>query len=76
MRVEAFQTDNMYVPPSTDTFARNHPDSISTKESTKRTIEIVDANYEKANLLEFVKDTCGHLSSIEKKKVLVTTYQV
>ena len=71
MRVEAFQTDNMYVPPSMGTFARNHLEPISTREATKRTIEILDANYEKANLPEVVKDTCGHLSSIEQKQLLL-----
>ena len=41
MCVEAFQQDDMYVPPITGTFARNHPEPISTKEATKRTIEIL-----------------------------------
>ena len=58
MRMEAFQADNMYVPPSTGTFARN---PISMRDATKRTIEILDANYGKANLLEVVKDTSRHL---------------
>ena len=58
-------------PPSTGTFAKNHPEPISTKEATKRTIEILDANYEKANLPEVVKDTCGHLSPIEQSKLLL-----
>ena len=69
MRVEAFQTDDMYVPPSTGTFARNYPEPISTREATKRTIEIFDASYEKSNLPEVVKDTCGHLSSIDQKQL-------
>ena len=38
MHVKAFQTDNMYVPPSTGTFTRNHPEPTSTREATKRTI--------------------------------------
>ena len=71
MRVEAFQTNDMYVPPNTGTFARNHPEPISTREATKRTIEILDVNYEIANLPEVVKDTCGHVSSIEQKQLLL-----
>ena len=35
---KAFQTDNVYVPPSTVTFTRNHPEPTSTREATKRTI--------------------------------------
>ena len=76
IRVKAFQTNDMYVPPNTGTFARNHPEPISTREATKRTIEILDVNYEKANLPEVVKDTCGHLSSIEQSKPIITTCQV
>ena len=38
MRVKAFQTDNMYVTPCAGTFARNHPEPISTREATKCTI--------------------------------------
>ena len=37
---------------------------ISTKSMTKRTVEILDASYEKANLSEVIKETCGHLSKI------------
>ena len=64
MRVEAFQTDDMCVLPSTGTFASNHPE-------TKRTIEMLDANYKKANLPEFVKETFGHSSPIEQIKLLL-----
>ena len=38
IRVEAFQTDDMYVPLSTGTFARNHPEPNSIRDATKRTI--------------------------------------
>ena len=38
MRVKAFQIYNMYVPPSTGTFTRNHPEPISTRKATKHTI--------------------------------------
>ena len=44
MRVKAFQTDDTYRPLSTGTFARNHPEPISTWDATKCTIEILDAN--------------------------------
>ena len=43
---------------------------ISTKSATKRTVEILDASYEKANLPKVIKNTCGHLSKIEQAKLL------
>ena len=48
MRVKASQTDDTYVLPSTGTFARIHPEPISPRDATKRTIERLDANYEQA----------------------------
>ena len=77
MRVKVFQMDDMYVPTSTGTFARNRLEPISTQDATKRTIEVVDANYKKTNLPEVVKYTCGHLSSIEQSKLLhlLTKYE-
>ena len=67
----------MYVPPSTGMFAKNHLKSISTRDAIKRTLEILDANQEKANLPEIVKDTCGYLSSIDQSKLLqlLTKYE-
>ena len=38
MRVEAFQTDDVYVPPSTGTFARNLLEPFSMRDATTRTI--------------------------------------
>ena len=40
-------------------------------------MQIVDANYKKANLPEIVKDTCGYLSSIDQSKLLqlLTKYE-
>ena len=35
MCVEAFQAEDMYEPPSTGVFARNHPEPISTWDTTK-----------------------------------------
>ena len=38
---------------------------ISTREATKRTIEILDAEYEKADLPKIVQENCSHLSKDE-----------
>ena len=78
MRVKAFKTNDMYVPPSTGMFARDNLDKpSSTQNATKRALEILDADYEKANIPEVTKDTCGHLSSIEHSKLLrlLTKYE-
>ena len=48
----------MCVPPSIGTFARDHLEPIITRDATNRTVEILDADYEKENLPETVKDTC------------------
>ena len=50
----------MYVPPSRGTFARDHLEPISSWDATKRTINIVDADYKKANLPEVAKDNYEH----------------
>ena len=42
----------------------------STKESTNRTIRILDANYEKANLPKIVQDNCTHLTLDKRNKLL------
>ena len=59
MCIKALQTDNMCVPPGTCTsttrFARDHLEPISTREATKRMIEILDTDYKKANLPKIVK---------------------
>ena len=76
MWVKTFNTDDMYVPPSTGTFTRNHPEPISTKEATKRTIEILDANYEKR---KSTRGRQGHLRTCifnRAEAALVTTYHV
>ena len=51
-------------------FSREYLELISTREATKRTIEILDANYQKANLPEVIRETCGHLSSADQSKLL------
>ena len=45
---------------------RTYVEPTSTKEATKRVVEILDAKYEKANLAEVVHDHCGHLTSQQK----------
>jgi hypothetical protein len=42
----------------------------STRNATKRVIEILDAKYDKANLPEIVKDTCPHLEPSQRVKLL------
>ena len=51
-------------------FMKDHLEPTSTKEATNRTVEILDANYEKANLAKVVHDHCGHLSQLEQSKLL------
>ena len=45
-------------------FHRDHLESISTASETKRTIEMLDAKNEKANLTEIVSKNCVHLSTM------------
>ena len=75
MCVNTFQTEDMYVPHSTGKLARDHLEPISTRDDTKRIIETVDTQYEKATLLEIVEDICEHLPSKRANQVLTTTYQ-
>ena len=37
---------------------------------TKHTIEILDAKYKKANLVEIASENCGHLSTMQRNKLL------
>jgi hypothetical protein len=43
---------------------------VSTRNATKRVIEILDAKYSKANLTEIVKDNCSHLELSQQEKLL------
>ncbi len=43
---------------------------VSTRNTTKRVIEILDAKYDKANLPEKVKDNCSHLEPSRREKLL------
>ena len=48
-----------------------NPEPLSTADLTKRTMRILDAKYEKANLQEIV-DTCTHLDTVEREQLLQT----
>ena len=47
-------------------------ESRSTREATSRAVEILDANYEKADLPKVIYDTCSHLTVLQKNKLLRT----
>ena len=46
------------------------PDPAVIAEATDRTMEILDANYEKADLPKIIHEICSHLSSSEQAKLL------
>ncbi len=43
---------------------------VSTRNATKRVIEILDAKYDKANLPAIVRDNCAHLTPLQREKLL------
>jgi hypothetical protein len=43
---------------------------VSTRNATKRVIEILDAKYDKANLPAIVRDNCSHLTPLQQEKLL------
>ena len=45
-------------------------DPIGTCEATKKTVDILDAKYEKAYLPAIVHDNCSHLDSLQQAKLL------
>jgi hypothetical protein len=49
---------------------------ISTRNATKRAIEILDAKYDKANLPAIVKDNCSHLTPSQREKLLSLLFKV
>ena len=51
-------------------FSREELEPIITWEETKRTIEILDTNYKKADLPVILKENCSHLSESQKHKLL------
>ena len=42
----------------------------STEEATQRVIQILDANYKKADIQAIVKDNCSHLTANQKAMLL------
>jgi hypothetical protein len=43
---------------------------ISTRSTTKRVVEILDAKYEKADLPAIVRENCSHLQASDREKLL------
>jgi hypothetical protein len=43
---------------------------ISTRSATKHVVEILDANYEKANLTAIMRENCSHLKASNREKLL------
>jgi len=48
---------------------------ISTRNATKRSIEILDAKYDKANLPAIVKGNCSHLTPSQREKLLSLLFE-
>ena len=48
---------------------------VSTRNATKRAIEILDAKYDKANLPAIVKDNCSHLTPSQREKLLSLLFE-
>jgi hypothetical protein len=65
---------NLHLKPSVTKALRHNTvqaqETVSTRKATKRVIEILDTKYDKANLLEIVKDNCSHLESSQREKLL------
>ena len=51
---------------------REFLEPTSTREATSRAVEILDANYEKADLSKIIYDTCNHLTVLQKHNLLRT----
>ena len=51
---------------------REFLEPTSTREATSRAVEILDANYEKADLSKIIYDTCNHLTVLQKHNLLTT----
>ena len=67
---KAFQAHNVHVPNGPSMFTRDHLEPISTPKATKRTMEILDAEYEKENLPEIANGAGRHVSLLEQKQLL------
>jgi hypothetical protein len=51
-----------------NTYSAQEP--ISTCSATKRMVEILDANYEKADLPAIIRENCSHLKASNREKLL------
>ena len=54
---------------------RSFLEPASTREATNRAVEILDANYKKADLLEVVRTRCSHLNIHQRQKLLTLLRQ-
>ena len=54
---------------------RAYLEPASTREATNRAVEILDANYKKADLLQVVKEHCSHLNIHQRQKLLTLLRQ-
>jgi hypothetical protein len=43
---------------------------ISTCSATKRTVKILDAKYEKADLPAIIRENCSHITAFDREKLL------
>ncbi len=65
---------NLQFKPSITRALRHHTclaqEPISTRSNTKHVVKILDAKYEKADLLAIVRENCSHLQASDRKKLL------
>ena len=47
---------------------------VSTRNATKRVIEILDTKYDKANLPAIVRDNCAHLTTTREAALIATQF--
>ena len=51
-------------------FPKAQPDPVVVAEATDRTLGILDAKYEKADLPKVIRENCSHLSSVQRANLL------
>lgn len=51
-------------------FVKPGVEPVATCEALKRTVDIMDSNYEAADLPQIIKDSCQYLTPIEQRKLL------
>ena len=65
---------NLQIKPSVTRALRHNTcqaqEPISTRNATKRVLEILDAKYDRANLPAIVRDNCAHLTPLHQEKLL------